>query len=133
MVKNLPSPVRGVLTLILYILNTLFWALPILIFAILKLIVPLRRWRRVCLKVLDGCATGWIAVNIFIQRLFYRIKWDVEGLENLDRNGWYLVVANHQSWVDIVALQSVFHRKIPFLKFFLKKELFWVPVMGLCW
>ena len=42
-------------------------------------------------------------------------------------------MANHQSWVDILVLQRVFNREIPFLKFFLKKELIWVPVLGLTW
>ena len=46
---------------------------------------------------------------------------------------WYLVIANHQSWVDILVLQRVFNRKIPFLKFFLKQELIWVPFLGLAW
>jgi 1-acyl-sn-glycerol-3-phosphate acyltransferase len=57
----------------------------------------------------------------------------VRGADDLDLNGWYLVVSNHQSWVDILVLQTVFNRKIPFLKFFLKKELIWVPFLGLAW
>jgi 1-acyl-sn-glycerol-3-phosphate acyltransferase len=44
-----------------------------------------------------------------------------------------MVIANHQSWVDILILQRVFNRKIPFLKFFLKQELIFVPVLGLAW
>jgi 1-acyl-sn-glycerol-3-phosphate acyltransferase len=44
-----------------------------------------------------------------------------------------MVVANHQSWVDILVLQRIFHRKIPFLKFFLKKELLWFPILGQAW
>jgi 1-acyl-sn-glycerol-3-phosphate acyltransferase len=44
-----------------------------------------------------------------------------------------MVLSNHQSWVDILVLQRIFHRKIPFLKFFLKKELIWVPIIGLAW
>jgi 1-acyl-sn-glycerol-3-phosphate acyltransferase len=132
--KNiLPPPLRGVLTLTLYLLNTVFWATPILVCAILKLIVPLARWRTLCGRILDGSAASWVAANIGIQNCFSRTRWDVIGLEKLDRRGWYLVVANHQSWVDILALQKVFHRRIPFLKFFLKKELFWIPVLGLCW
>jgi 1-acyl-sn-glycerol-3-phosphate acyltransferase len=43
------------------------------------------------------------------------------------------VSSNHQSWVDILVLQRVFHGRIPFLKFFLKRELMWVPVIGLAW
>jgi 1-acyl-sn-glycerol-3-phosphate acyltransferase len=37
------------------------------------------------------------------------------------------VVSNHQSWVDIPALVQAFNRKTPYFKFFLKKELIWVP------
>ena len=54
-------------------------------------------------------------------------------METLSLKDWYLVVANHQSWVDILVLQKIFNRKIPFLKFFLKKELIYVPVIGICW
>jgi 1-acyl-sn-glycerol-3-phosphate acyltransferase len=57
----------------------------------------------------------------------------VEGLDGLHRDQWYLVIANHRSWVDILVLQRVFNRRIPFLKFFLKKQLFWVPFLGLAW
>jgi 1-acyl-sn-glycerol-3-phosphate acyltransferase len=60
-------------------------------------------------------------------------RWDVQGLESLHPSGWYLVASNHQSWVDILVLQRIFHGRIPFLKFFLKRELIWVPVIGLAW
>jgi len=43
------------------------------------------------------------------------------------------VAPDHQSWVDILVLQRVCHGRIPFLKFFLKNELIWVPVIGLAW
>lgn len=62
-----------------------------------------------------------------------RITWEVTGIDNLSKKSWYLVIANHQSWTDIVVLQKVLTGKIPFLKFFLKKELIWVPVLGLAW
>jgi 1-acyl-sn-glycerol-3-phosphate acyltransferase len=52
---------------------------------------------------------------------------------NLDPRGHYLVLANHQSWVDIPVLQAIFNRRIPLLRFFLKSQLFWVPLLGLAW
>ncbi len=61
------------------------------------------------------------------------MRWDVEGVEGLSPDRWYVVVANHQSRVDIPVLQKVFNGRIPFLRFFLKKELFWVPFLGLAW
>ena len=40
---------------------------------------------------------------------------------------------NHQSWVDIFVLQDALNGRIPVLKFFLKAELIYVPVIGLAW
>jgi 1-acyl-sn-glycerol-3-phosphate acyltransferase len=57
----------------------------------------------------------------------------VHGTDKLKLHEWYLVIANHQSWVDILVLQKVFHRKIPMLKFFIKKELIWFPILGQAW
>lgn len=61
------------------------------------------------------------------------MKITVTGDLNLSKKDWYLVISNHQSWVDIVVLQRVFNGKIPFLKFFLKEQLRYVPILGLTW
>ena len=129
----LPGPLRGVLSFSGYILNTLFWCVPILSFGFLKAVVPLTAWRRLCSRIVNGSATRWIGFNNLNQRLTSTTRWEVRGVDTLDLHGWYMVVANHQSWVDILVLQRIFHGRIPFLKFFLKKELFWFPVMGLAW
>jgi 1-acyl-sn-glycerol-3-phosphate acyltransferase len=65
--------------------------------------------------------------------LTQRTRWDVAGLDGLDYRSWYMVNCNHQSWVDILVLQHLLNRRIPLLKFFLKQQLIWVPVMGLAW
>jgi len=103
-----------------------------LVFA--KAAVPLESWMRRCSRMLNAIAENWIWVNNQNQRLMAgKTQWEVQGLETLDRSEWYLVMANHQSWVDILVLQRIFHRRIPFLKFFIKKELFWLPVLGQAW
>ncbi|MEC9260747.1 MAG: acyltransferase [Pseudomonadota bacterium] len=132
-VKTLLHSLNGALSALLYGLNTLFWVPLVLTLAILKLVVPLKPWRTFMTYLLDACAVGWISVNNFNQRLFSRTTLEVSGLEGLARNDWYLVIANHQSWVDILLLQRVFNREIPFLKFFLKQQLIWVPFLGLAW
>jgi 1-acyl-sn-glycerol-3-phosphate acyltransferase len=35
--------------------------------------------------------------------------------------------------VDIVVVQWLLNRRVPLVKFFLKRELFWVPLLGLAW
>jgi 1-acyl-sn-glycerol-3-phosphate acyltransferase len=124
---------RGVVSLTIIVANTLFWLVPIFLAALVKLAVPLPTVRRWCNRVLDGSANHWIGVNNLVAFVFCNIRWRVSGIDQLRRNDWYLVIANHQSWVDILVLQKIFYRKIPFLKFFLKQQLFWFPFMGLAW
>ena len=98
-----------------------------------KAAIPAEAWVRKCNRMLNAIAENWIWVNNQNQKLVGNTGWDVQGVEALERSKWYLVLANHQSWVDILVLQRIFHRKIPFLKFFIKKELLWLPVLGQAW
>lgn len=133
MLAFLPAPVRGALGLSLFVLNTVFWCLPLYAVLPLKLAIPRPGWRAFHARWLTRIAETWIEGNGAIMRLTQRIEWDVQGLEGLRRDDWYLVSANHQSWVDIVVLQRVFNRRIPFLKFFIKRPLIWVPLLGGAW
>lgn len=132
MFSTIFSPVFGAISVVIYFVNTLFWLVPILICSFFKL-VPIKIWQTFMSYLLDGCATNWISVNSANQNIFSRTKFEVTGLEGLTRKDWYMVISNHRSWVDILVLQRVFNHKIPFLKFFLKKELIWVPFLGLAW
>jgi 1-acyl-sn-glycerol-3-phosphate acyltransferase len=130
---GLPAPLRGLTAASLLVLNTLFWVPILLLFALLKLLVPGKSMRLWVDPVLLRIAEAWIAGNSGWMRLTQATVWDVQGLEGLSPRSWYLVNANHQSWVDILVLQHLLNRRIPLLKFFLKQPLIWVPVMGLAW
>jgi len=133
MQKSSTSQVLGCFSLLVVIVNTTFWGLLILLVALVKLIVPSHGWRVLCSRGLNAIGLRWIGINNLGLQLTKQIRWEIEGLEGLKADAWYLVVANHQSWVDIVVLQKIFHGKIPMLKFFLKKELIWVPILGMAW
>lgn len=126
------SIITGSISFLGYLFNTLFWCIPIFSLSLLKL-VPAATWRARIGRVLDLCARQWVKLNNLNQNLTASIQWDVQGLSDLKKKEWYLVIANHQSWVDILVLQRIFSGRIPFLKFFLKKELIWVPFLGLAW
>ena len=130
--ERITGTVVATISFSFYVINTLFWATPIFILSIFKLI-PITSLRKGITWVLDGCAAGWVSVNSLIQLCFSRMKIRVTGDTELSQQDWYLVLANHQSWVDIVILQRIFNRRIPFLKFFLKEQLRYVPVLGLAW
>ncbi len=61
------------------------------------------------------------------------IKWDLPDLSHLQYHQWYFIISNHQSWTDILVLQRIFLKKVPFIRFFIKKELMWLPVLNLAW
>lgn len=126
------SLINGSVSVLVYFLNTVFWFIPIFIFSFLKLI-PIPFWQTFISWILDGCASNWISINKINQGIFSRTTLTIDGQHKLSTKECYLVISNHQSWVDILVLQGVFNHKIPFLKFFLKKELIWVPFLGLAW
>ena len=133
MAQRKGSTLLGAITITLMALNVIAWSLPLLTVATAKLIVPHHGWRRWMSRVLTLLAEGWIGTNNAIFRFTGAMQIDERGVDRLGPEAWYLVVSNHRSWVDILVLQSMFNRRIPFLKFFLKKQLIWVPLLGLAW
>jgi 1-acyl-sn-glycerol-3-phosphate acyltransferase len=133
MLAWLPGAIRIPLAVLLLVLNIIMHVVPLLAFTLIKLLLPVPTLRRGLSRVLVVIAESWIGVNNFLFELFTRTRWDVVGLEGLRTDGNYLVLCNHQSWVDIPVLQKVFNRRIPFLRFFLKSQLIWVPLLGPAW
>jgi len=130
-VRSFVRQTCGVLTFGMLTVNTAFWFVPIMTLALLKLFLPIVAVRRVLTRWLMWCAENWIAVNGLALRGSGSRGWCAENAGLLDRNGWYLVLANHQTWVDIVVLQVALNRRIPLLKFFIKQQLIWFPLLGL--
>ena len=133
MLSFLPSPLKGILSFLLLMINTICMTTPLILLSLFKFILPFPQVIVILDKILIGIATLWIGINSLNTDLFSNINWDIRGLEKLNTKEWYLVMSNHQSWVDILVLQKTLNRKIPMLKFFLKKELIWVPFLGLAW
>ena len=124
---------RGVLALAALVVNTLWWCSVLFVLALVRLALPWGAVRRVLDPLLNAIATAWVAGNSTWMRWTQATAWNVAGLDGLSPRQWYLVVANHQSWVDIFVLQHLLNRRVPLLKFFLKSELLYVPVLGLAW
>lgn len=133
MLTFLRGPILGTISVWLWILNTLFWTSYFFVIAIFKLLVPIKWFRHGCTAILDDIASSWMAINNTMINWFIDVKWEVVGDVSLKMSDWYLVISNHQSWTDIVVLMQVLNRKIPLLKFFLKKELIFVPILGFTW
>ena len=133
MLKLPKGPLRGLILMALFVANTIVLGGAIVVISLLKVLVPIPPFRRFVSAVLIRMAEAWVSVNAALLKLTQQIQWRVTGLEGLNRDGWYLIIANHRSWMDILALQTVLNRRVPFLKFFIKDSLRWVPILGLAW
>jgi 1-acyl-sn-glycerol-3-phosphate acyltransferase len=118
---------------LMFALNTAVHVPVLLVMALLKAVFRLPAARRFFNRTLTGIAESWIGINTWGIRRMTGTRIVVDAKGELSANGHYLVLANHQSWVDIPVLQAIFNRRIPLLRFFLKSQLIWVPLLGLAW
>ena len=118
---------------LLIAISTVLHVVPLLVVALVKAALPFERLRKASNPVLTGLAESWIGFNSWTLDRFTDTRVEVEMDAELRMDGHYLMLANHQSWVDILVLQKVFNRRIPLMRFFLKRQLFWVPLLGLAW
>jgi 1-acyl-sn-glycerol-3-phosphate acyltransferase len=125
-----PSHLRGILVTAIFSLTIIMVTIPIVILAILKLL-PIARWQNGLNPWLDTMADTWIRVNNRQQGWLLPTQLQIESDVQLSRQEWYMLVANHQSWCDILVLMRTFDARIPGVKFFFKQSLLWVPVLGL--
>ena len=123
----------GIFTTVLFVVITLIIFIPLIPLALLKWLVPFTPWRVLSNRWLDWLASLWMDANARHQAILLPTGLQVEGTSNLSTAEWYMLIANHQSWVDILVLLRVFNRRIPYLKFFLKQSLIWVPLLGVAW
>ncbi|HEX8155314.1 MAG TPA: acyltransferase [Thermoanaerobaculia bacterium] len=125
---------RGALVLVILFLNLCLWGLPIVAFSFVKFVLPQGQARRRLILFLASLAERWGAGNHRIFDWFLDVDWDIEGLGETRYDGRYLLISNHSSWVDIFAIMRAFQHKTALVRFFLKSELIWLPIVGqACW
>lgn len=133
MLKFLPAPFKTVINLTWGVFWTALIAIGIIALGLFK-IVPIRPWQRGVSAVANALFRVWGYAISAMFSLTQDIKWQVEGGIRLKRDSWYLILANHLSWIDILVLMKLASKDMPMPRFFLKQQLLWVPLIGLgCW
>lgn len=135
MYRFLPGLVLGLLLLGGITISTILFGFPVFALAIVKFAVPHDDWRHWWTQPLVFVAETWIRLNNLMIGACLPTRFVVRGADhpNLRRDGRYLVSSNHQTWADVLVLQRVLIRHIPFLRFFIKQELIYLPVLGFAW
>ena len=127
--------IRGSLAFAFIVANTVFWCLPVYLLGLLRPLLP-SRWRVGVGTAMFRAVDGWVVCVRAVAQVLgvVRVKTVVTkcpGQPTLRPNGWYLVVCNHRSWADILVLTFAFFGMVPQFKFFTKREMIWVPFIGI--
>lgn len=126
--------IRSLLIIVLIPLNLILWGIPVMLLGIVKLVLPGGEPRRKLRLLLSELGDRWAGGNDIIFDRLLDTKWDISGIDGLRPDGHYLIVSNHASWLDIFVLQRAFHRRVAFMRFFIKQHLIWFPILGqACW
>ena len=108
----------------------IFHGIILLPFGFMKVLLPRKQ---IVVDIIDSIAESWISINNHFYRITRDLNITITGTDSLSKKEWYLCIANHQSWVDILVIQIALNRKIPLMKFFLKSQLFYIPIIGVAW
>lgn len=121
---------RGIAAMLCIAVDTILGCIPLYVLGLLRVVCP-APLRAALTRAMHGIVQCWVAGNRLMFRVLGVTTVNVRLPEGgLRADGWYLVVANHQSWADILILQNTLRGHIPILKFFTKRQLIWVPLIG---
>ena len=123
----------GIFSSFILVSNTLILAVLMIPLGVIKFLIPLKTLRASFTRIIIKIGELWIDVNSSWVIYLHKPNIEITGEENLNGDSWFLSTSNHQSAADIFIVQYITNRKIPMLKFFIKYELIYVPVIGICW
>lgn len=82
-------------------------------------------------KTVIKIAAHWISSNnALIDNMLPRKDWRINLPNDVHMDGKYLLVSNHQSWVDTSIVQYIGEKRLPLTRFFTKFELIYIPIVG---
>lgn len=98
---------------------------------ILQFLCPARSWRARLDEAMNAIYKQWVSGLLGTHRWLYhpQIKIQIHG--ELDEQKSYLILANHQSWMDIFLIFTLRQKQSARLRFLLKRVLIFIPFVGL--
>lgn len=118
------------LHLCLQLVSLALFGSSIILLAIPKFLLPFSVPQAVIDKLLSWLLGNFGVTSVALLKLFNRVEWDDTCYGEINQNSWYLITANHLSYLDIILLLKWAHGRIPSPKFFIKQELIWMPFIG---
>ena len=129
--KNIASSVVGLITFLLILVELIIGFGTLALINIPRGIIPLKIFKIHLAKVSNVIGDLTVYGLKLIMLLMHGNNISVINNQEFDKNEWYMAMSNHQSWADIFILLVAANYKLPLLKFFMKRELWWIPFVFL--
>ena len=130
--QTVKSFLIGLITFILITFVLIIGFGTLTIINIPRIIIPFKSFKIFLSKVsniIGDITVYWVKMTML---LMHGDNIELVGDEkDFKMDEWYMAMSNHQSWADIFVLLVSANYKIPLLKFFMKKELWWIPFIFL--
>ncbi|MBS02770.1 MAG: hypothetical protein CMQ24_08720 [Gammaproteobacteria bacterium] len=139
--KTLLSHLRAGLSVVVLAGNLIVWLTPLMLLALLRWAAR-GRSSAIEERLIQACYRNAVAINSWWLRHVSGIRMvahpplpgpagSAPPLDHFDLRGQHVVLlANHRTWFDIPLLQALTVPAGPILKFVVKRELAWVPIVG---
>src|ERR1700754_3550772 len=125
-----PAALLDPIIILFLVLNTLVIGGLIFLGGLVK-VLTFGRARHAFVNGLSWIAERWVQGNDLLFDTLLSTRWQVEGFEGLSPDGRYLMICHPISWLDIFAvLRGIRSGGAPFIRFFIKHQLFWFPIVG---
>lgn len=116
---------------VLQMTNLGIWGILIFCFGIVRFIIPVKFISRALLKLMHFFYFTFSIISVGMIKFFNNVNVEIKVDEKLSKQEWYLIIANHISYLDIILLIRFCAEYTSPPKFFLKKELIWLPFVGI--
>ena len=120
----------GILTFFAILIILSLWLIPLSITNIPR-IIPNKNLKIYLGSISNKMGSATVASITSALRILHKLEWDFQIPKDVNTETWYIAMSNHQAWADIFILLAAGHQKIPLIKFFMKKELQWIPIIYL--
>ncbi len=131
MLSFLPSWLLIFITVPLFFGNTIIVGGSIFLVGLVKFFLPIKPITALLNILLHGLWRLWAIFNLLATNLTNPVDWQINSKDKYDKKGWYLLISNHLSWVDIMVITQLALDRLPSPRFFLKSELKKMPFVGM--
>ena len=129
--KKFGKILLGILVLILILVDLTIGFSLLAIVNIPRFIFPFKSIK-IYLSKISNALGEWTVFGVrLIMKYCHGDSLEVICDEEFDMDEWYIGMSNHLSWADIFVILVSANYRIPLTKFFMKRELWWIPFIFL--